>query len=108
MANEDDKNIGVSSCISGTYAPLAGDTSSVNKWSLCLNKSQSSITLSSNITTPSFMVDSNGQQLKATLNNEDIKQLLSFLFQAKAALKQAQATSPVTTAKSQSADTAGE
>ncbi len=104
MASEDDKKIGVSSCISGTYEPLAGDTCSINKWSLCLNKSQNSITLSSNITTPSFMVDSNGQQLKAMLNSEDINQLLSFLFQAKAALKQAQISPPVTSAKSQAAD----
>jgi len=100
MANEDDKKIGVSSCISGTYEPLVGDTCSVNRWSLCLNKSQNSITLSSNIATPSFMVDSDGQQLKATLNNEDINQMLSFLFQAKAALKQAEISTPVSTAKS--------
>jgi len=46
------------------------------------------------------MVDSDGQQLKATLNNEDINQMLSFLFQAKAALKQAEISTPVSTAKS--------
>lgn len=80
---------GASSGISGAFKPLQGDVSHGNQWAFNFNKTQSEVSLSVSIHTPTMLMDIHNQHLEAKLTLDDINQLVVWLFQVKTATKQA-------------------
>ncbi len=101
MSDEETKSIGVSSCISGDFEPIADDTSVGNKWSFSYNKSQNNITMGVNINTPAMLLDMTAQSLKSELLLDDINQLLHWLFQVKVVIQQQNPAKKLSSPKSE-------
>ncbi len=83
-------DVGVSSCISGNFSVLNNQPDESSRWSFCYNKSENSACMSVFVSTPPLIIDNSLQHLESDLSVDDINQLITWLYQVKNQMSQAQ------------------